>query len=118
MGDGFNPYANEAILDFSGTRYEGAEIRVRVDVRLKTVLAFPDEAGIAEQWAWLQEHVLSGWNLEGPDGKRLPLSTPAGELPNRLMIRVVNAWIGAVNTVSLPGPLVERSDDTPTSGGQ
>ncbi|MBI5289902.1 MAG: hypothetical protein HY873_13095 [Chloroflexi bacterium] len=105
---GFNPFT-EARFTFEGTRFDGAEIFMTLDVPLGEVLDYPDGAGIklSDQWGWFQKHALISWNLEDRKGAAIPLHAPVEELPRALIVLVMNRWFETASSPSTP--LVEPS---------
>ena len=70
---GFDIYASEGTLVFEGTRYTGAEVKVRLDLPLVDLEAFDalaegvtnpfDTDFLERRLAWHPETVLTSWYL-------------------------------------------------------
>ena len=102
----FCPFT-EAEITFEGTRFDGAVVRVRLDVPLGDVLKMPNTRRLTEVWPWVQEHVLLEWNLTGLDDKPIPTSVEVTMLPQAFVSSLVNAWMTLA--VEVPDPLGKTS---------
>lgn len=109
---GFDPFSNETVLDFSGTRYKGAEVRVRSDVTIEEYAGLISAEDGKAEWEWFQRHVLIGWNLKRGD-EDIPLDAPRDKLPAPMVKQIINAWLRAFVDVDLP--LAEPSPE-PSAG--
>lgn len=110
---GFDVYSGTARLVFSGTRYDGLEVRMRTDLPLGQYMEWFGLATLEDRWNYLQERgVLIEWNAE-KDGEPLPVGTPAADLPVALLKAIEAAWITAVTSVD--NPLVSTSPGGNTS---
>ena len=109
---GFDIYASEGTLVFEGTRYTGAEVKVRLDLPLVDLEAFDalaegvtnpfDTDFLERRLAWLVEHVLKSWNLEAK-GEPIPLTIEGiNALPRTFTRRLVTAWLRTVTDIDLP----------------
>lgn len=112
---GFDLYGNTTVLDFTGTRYKGAEVRVRSDVSIEEYLAFLESADADSEWEWFRANVLIGWNLE-KNGEALSMELPRKSLPGPLIKKIINGW--QTTFVEIDLPLVEPSDSGESSVGQ
>lgn len=109
---GFNLYATEVTLDFSKTRYAGAEVTLRPDVPWSKYLEFAGIKGLDDEVKWLQGNALVRWNLEDADGQPIPIDGDLTDVPVAFRRALVGAFITAVGEPNL-APLGAPS----TSGG-
>ena len=106
---GYQVKEKSLTLDFTGGEYEGAEVRLRLNVPLRTVfeiqklgLEGKDEAVIQE----LGTEVLLDWNLQRKDGTAIP-ATAEGllEMPSDFGMLVLKQWTEAL-----------KGDESPLGG--
>lgn len=110
---GFDLFDSTTVLDFRGTRYKGAEVRVRSDVSIEEYQAFLNSEDSEAEWTWFRDNVLVEWNLERK-GEPLDPKLPRNKLPGPFIKRVIHGWMEAF--VDISAPLVETSasgDDSP-----
>jgi hypothetical protein len=110
---GFDLYASRGTLVFEGTRYKGAEVRVKLDIPAAEFDEFVAYALLAEELAWMSEHAIESWNLEAK-GEPLPFDGQSlAKMPRSFTRALVNGFIKAV--VDIDAPLVSSSPsgDTP-----
>jgi len=113
---GFRLPERTALINFEGTDYDGAEIRVRLSVTFAQFIALRESAQGEDQEGMARlfgETVLMDWNLEDADGKSIP-SDGDGMLaiPLELTNLVVQHWVEEV--AGVPSPLPEPSGDINT----
>ena len=115
---GFKIPRRTALLTFEGTDYDGAEVRVRLDVSLGYFLSIEEmvrSKHILQLYTLFGDETLESWNLENGGG---PLSANAEgmkALPPALANIILNSWMEAV--AKLPTPLSKRSKSGSTSAG-
>lgn len=112
---GFDLAENIVVLDFSGTRYDGLEVRVRPDaLSLAKYVEYDQLTKFTERLTWLQEAgALASWNLECK-GQPVPLDAEGiDSLPPGLLKRISEGFDQAV--VNVAGPLGMPSPDGSTS---
>jgi hypothetical protein len=109
---GFDIYNNTVVLEFQGTRYNGATVTLRADVSLDEWEQYAQAEKLRDEWTWLAANALVSWNLER-DGAALPLDTPFGKLPVGFVRLVVRKWTGIV--VGIDAPLGQPSPDGGTA---
>jgi hypothetical protein len=104
---GFDLYANRGTLAFEGTRFHGAEVRVKLDIPAADFDEFVAFEKLSEELAWLSEHAIESWNLEAK-GEPLPFDAESlGKMPRTFTRALVAGWIKAV--AELDAPLVSAS---------
>ena len=100
---GFDIYASEGTLVFEGTRYTGAEVKVRLDLPLVDLEAFDALAeGVTNPFDtdFLERRLA--WNLEAK-GEPIPLTIEGiNALPRTFTRRLVTAWLRTVTDIDLP----------------
>lgn len=109
MAAGYDPY-NLLEVVFEGTRYAGAEVRMRVDVpideamELFDLLFAGDEKTIRDQAMVFGDRILDSWNLQDPKTKKTIPATGEGALkaPPALVRICINQWRKGVFDPSLP----------------
>ena len=111
---GFKLPIRTARLVFDGD-YQGLEVKVRLNIPLKTYLAIQDLLAENKLLELIQEFARSAlleWNVEAIDGKILP-ATPEGmlEVDPAMAARIVQEWQAAI--VNPPAPFVAP----PKNGG-
>ena len=114
---GFRVPARTATLVFEDKLYQGAEIVVNLSVPLGVSMSLREQAESddpATIYATFVEHGLESWNLEGADGKPLPMTVTGLEtLPTDFVLFVLDQWTIQIGKV--PVPLWARSSDGNTS---
>lgn len=111
---GFDPFSGVLTVAFEGTRYEGGEVKMLLDVPMGAFLEYLGMDTIVAQRDWLIEHdVIQKWNFES-GGKPVPVSREAIE---RLPLPMMRALANAYATEGMkPGiPLDESSADGDSS---
>lgn len=111
MDKKFRLQPRTALLQFEG-HYEGAEIRVRLNVPLETwfrVQAFLEEAKTdAEKAIGLLAELLVSWNLQDEQGNDLPANREGiGQMYPDLLLLTLVQWYQAASEPS--GPLASAS---------
>ena len=111
-----------AVLDFEGTPYDGARVRCRLSVSLRTLL---DLQGLAESrdaaelrvgFMRFGAEVLLGWNLEYPDGAPIPAGAEGMlDLDQEFAQELMTRWVQVVSQP--PAPLGGPSGNGATSAG-
>jgi len=110
-------------LRFEESEYEGAEVRVRLNVSLQAFWDFLDllESDLKAAISLFGERWLAEWNLDyGPEGGELegqPIpatATGMATCDRDFAIAVLRAWIDAVRNP--PAPLGPTSASGSTSG--
>uniref|UniRef100_A0A6M3XKI8 Uncharacterized protein n=1 Tax=viral metagenome TaxID=1070528 RepID=A0A6M3XKI8_9ZZZZ len=106
-----------ALLTFEGTDYDGAEVRVRLDVGLGfwlKIRELGDSPNAPELYSLFAQTILMDWNLED-EGERLP-ATEEGILtiPSALANIIINSWMEAV--AKPPAPLAKPFGNGSMSG--
>lgn len=106
---GFKIPERTAVLTFKGSAYEGAEVRVRLNVPLQVFFDLASQEGL-QAFQPFGDAVLSSWNLETAEGRPIP-ATGKGmlTLPLDFGLWLIRAWVKEVSTLSTP--LVEPSDN-------
>lgn len=99
---GFDIFANTLVLEFQGTRYDGATVTLRADVTLDAWEAFAKAEKLRDEWEWLAVNALVDWNLER-NGQPVPIDTPYGQLPVGFVRQIVRQW--TKNVVGIDAPL-------------
>ena len=101
-----------AVLTFKGTDYDGAEIKVRLNVGLGFFLEMQGLAGTEqalELYGKFAQAALMEWNLED-GGKKLPPNEKGMlAIPPALANIIINSWVEAM--AQPPTPLSKPSDD-------
>ena len=114
---GFEIPKRTALLTFEGTDYDGAEIRVRLDMSMGFFLEVQEMVGsgqLFDLYSKFGKSVLLEWNLED-EGQPLPCGeTGMMALPPALANIIVSSWAEAV--AKPPSPLSEPSGDGSMSG--
>mgnify|MGYP003133086332 CR=1 FL=1 len=107
--NGVKPFILErrtALLIFEDERYEGLEIRTKLDVDLKTYLelqaltASTDPAELTQAFTTFGDVVLNSWNLQDEDGSEV-IANADGFLtiPPSFAIDILTAWSEATGSV-------------------
>ena len=113
---GFRIPERTALINFQGTDYDGAEIRVRLSVTFAQFIALRESAQGEDQEGMARlfgETVLMDWNLEDADGKLIPADGDGMlAIPLELTNLVVQHWVEEV--AGVPSPLSEPSGDINT----
>ena len=113
---GFRIPERTALINFQGTDYDGAEIRVRLSVTFAQFIALRESAQGEDQEGMARlfgETVLMDWNLEDADGKLIPADGDGMlAIPLELTNLVVQHWVEEV--AGVPSPLSEPSGDIDT----
>ena len=113
---GFRIPERTALINFQGTDYDGAEIRVRLSVTFAQFIALRESAQGEDQEGMARlfgETVLMDWNLEDADGKPIPADGDGMlAIPLELTNLVVQHWVEEV--AGVPSPLSEPSGDINT----
>ena len=98
---GFQIPMRTLAVDFTGGEYEGAEVRLRLDVPLRTAFHFQQLGDTGEIEALLREFgddILKDWNLEDDQEAAIP-ATADGlmGLPASFGMLLVEKWTAAMN---------------------
>ena len=108
---GFRLPERTAVMEFEGGEYEGAEVRVRLDVPLSYFL---DVQGLlASDAAWqgiplFIDQALLGWNLVDAQGEAIPATLEGARQVSQAFISlVITRWAELIAGVS--GPLAGES---------
>ena len=105
---GFRIPERTALINFQGTDYDGAEIRVRLSVTFAQFIALRESAQGEDQEGMARlfgETVLMDWNLEDADGNLIPADGDGMlAIPLELTNLVVQYWVEAVAGVASPLP--------------
>ena len=113
---GFRLPDRTARITFEGTDYDGAEIRVRLNVSFAQFIALRESAQSEDQERMaglFGENVLMDWNLEDDDGRPIPADSDGMlAIPLDLVNLVVQHWVEQV--AGVPAPLSETSGDIST----
>jgi len=113
---GFRIPERTALINFQGTDYDGAEIRVRLSVTFAQFIALRESAQGEDQEGMARlfgETVLMDWNLEDADGNLIPADGDGMlAIPLELTNLVVQHWVEAV--AGVPAPLSEPFGDIDT----
>ena len=113
---GFRIPERTALINFQGTDYDGAEIRVRLSVTFAQFIALRESAQGEDQEGMARlfgETVLMDWNLEDADGKLIPADGDGMlAIPLELTNLVVQHWVEEV--AGVPSPLSEPSGNIDT----
>ena len=113
---GFRIPERTALINFRGTDYDGAEIRVRLSVTFAQFIALRESAQGEDQEGMARlfgETVLMDWNLEDADGKLIPADGDGMlAIPLELTNLVVQHWVEEV--AGVPSPLSEPSGNIDT----
>ena len=113
---GFRIPERTALINFRGTDYDGAEIRVRLSVTFAQFIALRESAQGEDQEGMARlfgETVLMDWNLEDADGNLIPADGDGMlAIPLELTNLVVQHWVEEV--AGVPSPLSEPSGDIDT----
>ena len=113
---GFRLPERTALINFEGTDYDGAEIRVRLSVTFAQFIALRESAQGEDQEGMARlfgETVLMDWNLEDADGKPIPADGDGMlAIPLELTNLIVQHWVEAVS--GIPAPLEPPSGDINT----
>jgi hypothetical protein len=122
MKKGFRLPARTALLDFSGTEYDGAVVRVRLNVPLRLLLELQaieqgDSGEVKEGFLKFAREALVDWNLEGEDGQPIP-ATAEGILnvSTAFATYLISQWSQVV--ARPPAPLAGPSANGSTSAEQ
>ncbi len=117
--DGFVLPEKTAVLAFAGSEYEGAEVKVRLSVKLglfesiftkiEGATSAGEVVGAAKDWA---DAALISWNLKDPKANKAIPSTPEGlmEVDSVFLHAMMIAWAEAV--ANPPAPLLPPSVNT------
>ena len=105
-----------ALLLFDGTDYEGAEIRVHLNVSLAYFFSALEREETEDARALLEARVanlltlLVAWNLEDSEGQPMPITgDTVAALPQDLLLLISRAWSQAVQG-GPPLPLEEPAE--------
>ena len=113
---GFRIPERTALINFRGTDYDGAEIRVRLSVTFAQFIALRESAQGEDQEGMARlfgETVLMDWNLEDADGNLIPADGDGMlAIPLELTNLVVQHWVEEV--AGVPSPLSEPSGNIDT----
>jgi len=113
---GFRLPERTARITFEGTDYDGAEIRVRLNVSFAQFIALRESAQSEDQESMARlfgENVLMDWNLEDDEGRPMPADADGMMMiPLDLANLVVGHWVEQV--AGVPAPLSETSGDIST----
>jgi len=113
---GFRIPERTALINFQGTDYDGAEIRVRLSVTFAQFIALRESAQGEDQEGMARlfgETVLMDWNLEDAGGNLIPADGDGMlAIPLELTNLVVQHWVEEV--AGVPSPLSEPSGDIDT----
>ena len=105
---GFRLPEKTARINFEGTDYDGAEIRVLLSVTFGKFIALRESAQGEDQETMARlfgEDVLMDWNLEDDDGTPIPADGDGMlAIPLELTNLVVQYWVEAVAGVASPLP--------------
>ena len=113
---GFRLPEKTARINFEGTDYDGAEIRVLLSVTFAQFIALRESAQGEDQEVMARlfgQDVLMEWNLEDDDGQPIPADGDGMlAIPLELTNLIVQHWVEAVSGV--PAPLEAPSGDFST----
>ena len=113
---GFRLPEKTARINFEGTDYDGAEIRVLLSVTFAQFIALRESAQGEDQETMARlfgQNVLMDWNLEDVDGQPIPADGDGMlAIPLELTNLVVQHWVEAV--AGVPSPLPPASGDINT----
>ncbi len=111
---GFQVPRKTARLKFEGSEFDGCEIVVGLDLSLgasdhMTELQASEDS--KKMVSFFAENCIVSWNLEGADGKALPIeSSSLLGLPAWFTLLILNGWTAAVKEASeVTAPLDEPS---------
>ena len=110
---GFKLSDNTALLRFAGSRYEGAEVRVYLDVPIDYYLRITNDEpdrGLESYDDDFFSEVIIDWNLLTRSGEQVPPSAEGARkhVSPRFMNVLMGAWVRAVAEV--PDPLAVPSE--------
>ena len=109
-----------AVLDFSDTEYDGAEVRLLLNVPLGLAFQIQDlveEGKEREMVSEFANSVLVGWNLVDNDGNDIPSDAGGMQrIDSAFLTTVMQKWSEVVGQP--PSPLSETSEDGNTSEEQ
>lgn len=96
----------DAVISFpEGHEYEGAEIKTKLDVDVRTFLEFQsvNETSSAketkEMFSKFGDDVITGWNLVDDEGKAIPADAEGFlSLPASICIAIIGAWAESTTT--------------------
>lgn len=100
---GFDLAENTILLDFSATRYKGAEVRIRPDaVSLADYLdGWSATKTLKEEIAFIVDHgVIASWNLE-KNGAPIPIEADA-PVPSGMWREICRVFIESQIEVAAP----------------
>lgn len=110
---GFDPFSGQLVIKFEGTRYNGAEIVMQLDVSVADYLAFTEIEKFTDRLAFLQSHdVIVSWNLESKTGKAFPVNVKPETLPLPLVRLICEKWGEATADPGLPFESPSNASDT------
>ena len=113
---GFRLPERTALINFEGTDYDGAEIRVRLSVSFAQFIALRESAQGEDQEGMARlfgQNVLMDWNLEDDAGQPIPADGDGMlAIPLELTNLIVQHWVEEV--AGVPAPLSETSGDLST----
>jgi hypothetical protein len=109
-----------AVLDFSDTEYDGAEVRLLLNVPLGLAFQIQDLVEEGKERQMVDEFansVLVGWNLVDNDGNDIPSDADGmQQVDSAFLTTVMQKWSEVVGQP--PSPLSEISENGNTSEGQ
>ena len=100
------------VLKFEGSALEGAEVKLR-STSVATAIEMRSSPDIERYVEMLIDHLID-WNLDGPDGEKLPFEKDAilGGLEESVLATILREWFKAAVGVTTP------LDEPSTSGEQ
>jgi hypothetical protein len=99
---GFDPFDNVGVLVFEGTRYKGAEVKVRLDLPGSEELGLYEAQALDDEVSWLAEHAIIEWNLQS-GGQPLPVTPENAKALSRPFKRaLVMGYLKAVTDIDAP----------------
>jgi hypothetical protein len=109
---GFRLPDRVAVLDFSDTEYDGAEVRLRLNIPLGVTFQIQDAVESGKERDILGEFanaVLLSWNLLDRDDNEIPADANGLEqIDAAFLATIMGQWANAVGAI--PDPLAEISD--------
>lgn len=107
---GFDPWAGVLTVEFEGTRYEGAEVQLLLDVPMADFMAYLELDTVEKRREWMIEHgVILGWNFRRAGAAVEVSPDTVRSLPFPLIRAIGNAY--ASEGVSPGTPLDKSSAD-------
>jgi len=108
---GFQLPERTAVMEFEGGDYEGAEVRVRLDVPLSYFLDVQGLLASDKAWQGIPlfiERVLLGWNLVDAQGEPIPATLEeAPQVSQAFISLVITRWAELI--AGVPAPLDANS---------